>query len=130
MKIYVELEVPSDFAKSQMRQTIEKEIAAGRWTWRQTAKNENKLNQKDDDKDQNVDVRIIEKDHKDRVFVFKESTKGESSRPILYAIPERGIISVKSQTGSENCYLNVNGINVQGSFEEFIKLIGERTDIE
>jgi len=48
----------------------------------------------------------------------------------LYAIPERGIVSVKSQTGSENYYLNVNGINVQGSFEEFIKLIGERVDIE
>jgi len=129
MKIYVELEVPSDFAKGQMRQTIEKEIAAGRWTWRQAAKNENKLNQ-NDDKDPIVDIKVIEEDHKDRVFVFKESTKGESSRPILYAIPERGIVSVKSQTGSENYYLNVNGINVQGSFEEFIKLIGERVDIE
>jgi len=77
MKIYVELEVPSDFAKGQMRQTIEKEIAAGRWTWRQAAKNENKLNQ-NDDKDPIVDIKVIEEDHKDRVFVFKESTKGES----------------------------------------------------
>ena len=76
-KIYVELEVPSDFAKGQMRQTIEKEIAAGRWTWRQAAKNENKLNQ-NDDKDPIVDIKVIEEDHKDRVFVFKESTKGES----------------------------------------------------
>lgn len=65
---------------------------------------------------------------KKRVFVFKEVSEPHV-RPMLYAFPEDKIVSVKSQWGSQNCYLVVNGIEVHGSFDNFVKVLGERIDV-
>ena len=70
----------------------------------------------------------------ERVFVFTEELtekqRSDYVRPRLYAIPESKIVSVESQRGSQNCYLVVNGIRVQGSFEDFVTTLGERIDIK
>ena len=66
---------------------------------------------------------------KKRVFVFKEVSEPHV-RPMLYAFPEDKIVSVKSQWGSQNCYLVINGIEVHGSFDRFVEVLGERIDIE
>lgn len=66
---------------------------------------------------------------KKRVFVFREVNE-TSSRPYLHAFPEDKIHFAKSQWGSQNCYLIVNGIEVHGSFDKFVELLGERVDIE
>jgi len=63
-----------------------------------------------------------------RVFVFREKCK-DNVRPILFAIPEDQIFSLESQWGSQNCYLKVNGILVQGSFDEVVSELGERIDV-
>jgi len=65
---------------------------------------------------------------KKRVFVFKEVSEPHV-RPMLYAFLEEDIVSVKSQWGSQNCYLVINGIEVQGSFDKFVELLGERIDV-
>lgn len=69
----------------------------------------------------------------DRVFVFREShdfmTRNKRSRPLLYAFRESEIKTINSQLGSENCYLIVNGIEVEGSFDDLVKTLGERINI-
>ena len=54
-----------------------------------------------------------------RIFVFRESNKIQE-RPRLYAFPEKDIVKIESIWGSHNCYLVVNGIEVQGSFDELV----------
>ena len=49
---------------------------------------------------------------------------------MLYAFPEDKIVSVKSQWGSQNVYLEINGLEVQGSFDQFVSMLGERVDVE
>lgn len=73
-----------------------------------------------------------EQNNKQRVFVFATTQPSEDwkSRPMLYAFPEDQIHSIQSQKGSENCYLKVNGIEVKGSFEKLIEMLGERVDFK
>lgn len=42
-------------------------------------------------------------------------------RPQIYAWPASAITSVKSRVGSENCYLLINGVEVEGSFDAFVR---------
>lgn len=65
---------------------------------------------------------------KKRIFVFKKKNYNSGKRDSLYAVPEDLIQSIESQKGSENCYLKINEIEVQGSFDELLKLLGERVD--
>jgi hypothetical protein len=64
----------------------------------------------------------------ERVFVFKQKVS-DSTRPLLYAFRESEIKTIESQWGSQNCYLVINGINVEGSFDSFISALGTRVDI-
>ncbi len=66
---------------------------------------------------------------KNKIFVFKQNTYN-GGRDYLLAIPENHIHTIQSQSGSENCYLKVNGIEVQGSFEKLIEMLGERVDFK
>lgn len=70
-----------------------------------------------------------EQNNKQRIFVFKQPSDGKN-RPMLYAFPEDKIVSVKSQWGSQNVYLEINGLDVQGSFDQFVSMLGERVDVE
>ena len=70
-----------------------------------------------------------EQNNKQRIFVFKQPSDGKN-RPMLYAFPEDKIVSVKSQWGSQNVYLEINGLEVQGSFDQFVSMLGERVDVE
>jgi hypothetical protein len=65
----------------------------------------------------------------DRVFVFKQKTTEPHMRPLLYAFRESEIKTIESQWGSQNCYLVINGINVEGSFDDFVRSLGTRVDI-
>jgi len=69
-----------------------------------------------------------------RVFVFTEAQSSVESRtgtrPFMYAFRESEIKSVCSQRGSQNCYLVVNGLEVSGSFDDLVSLLGERIDIK
>ena len=68
----------------------------------------------------------------ERIFVFTEtesSMKGET-RPFMYAFPESEIKEVRTQRGSQNCYLVVNGHEVNGSFDDLVNLLGLRIDIK
>ena len=64
----------------------------------------------------------------ERIFIFQESSeskiKNKRTRPLKYAIPESKITEIRTQYGSENCFLVVNGLEVNGSFEEFVTLLG------
>ena len=73
--------------------------------------------------------KIGKTDNKRRIFVFKEN-RPLVNRDLLLAIPEDQIHSIQSQKGSENCYLKVNGVEVHGSFEKLIDILGERVDIK
>lgn len=73
--------------------------------------------------------KIGKTDDKRRIFVFKEN-RPLVNRDLLLAIPEDQINSIQSQKGSENCYLKVNGVEVHGSFEKLIDILGERVDIK
>ena len=70
----------------------------------------------------------------ERVFVFTEtesSMKNKSvTRPFMYAFRESEIKEVRTQWRSQNCYLVVNGLEVNGSFDDFVSLLGERLDIK
>jgi hypothetical protein len=68
-----------------------------------------------------------------RVFVFTESKRSIDNsyqRPRIYAIRESEIKEVRSHWGSQNCYLVVNDIEVEGSFDELVSKLGERVDIK
>ncbi len=70
----------------------------------------------------------------ERIFVFTESTRQMNThgatRPRMYAFRESEIAEVMTQWGSQNSYLKVNGIEVEGSFDQLVKLLGERVDIK
>jgi hypothetical protein len=70
----------------------------------------------------------------ERVFVFAEAQSSVKSRtgtrPFMYAFRESEIKSVHSQRGSQNCCLIVNGLEVSGSFDDLVNLLGERIDIK
>jgi hypothetical protein len=68
----------------------------------------------------------------ERVFVFTEaeSSMKNRTRPFIYAFPESEIKWVQTQRGSQNCYLVVNGHEVDGSFDELVNLLGLRIDIK
>ena len=70
-----------------------------------------------------------EQNNKQRIFVFKQPSDGKN-RQMLYAFPEDKIVSVKSQWGSQNVYLEINGLEVQGSFDQFVSMLGERVDFK
>jgi hypothetical protein len=69
-----------------------------------------------------------------RVFVFTEAQSSmenrTGTRPLMYAFRESEVKSVHSQRGSQNCYLVVNGLEVNGSFDDLVSLLGERIDIK
>jgi hypothetical protein len=48
----------------------------------------------------------------------------------MYAFRESEIKEVRTQRGSQNCYLVVNGHEVNGSFDELVNLLGLRIDIK
>jgi hypothetical protein len=48
----------------------------------------------------------------------------------MYAFRESEIKEVRTQRGSQNCYLIVNGHEVNGSFDDFVSLLGERVDVK
>lgn len=66
----------------------------------------------------------------DRVFVFKQKLSDSSLRPLLHAFRESEIKTIESMWGSQNCYLVVNGKTVEGSFDELVRALGVRVDIE
>ena len=66
---------------------------------------------------------------KNKIFVFKETTYNDG-RDYFLAIPQDHIHSIQTQKGSENCYLKVNGVEVYGSFEKLIEMLGERVDFK
>jgi hypothetical protein len=69
----------------------------------------------------------------ERVFVFTESESSMKdkmkTRPIMYAFRENEIKEIRTQRGSQNCYLVVNGFEVNGSFDDLVNLLGVRIDI-
>jgi hypothetical protein len=70
----------------------------------------------------------------ERVFVFTETESSienrTGTRPFMYAFRESEIKEVRTQRGSQNCYLVVNGLEVNGSFDDLVNLLGERIDIK
>ena len=71
----------------------------------------------------------------ERVFVFTETEKSLNKtrplgRPLMYAFRESEIKELRTQRGSQNCYLVVNGLEVNGSFDDLVNLLGERIDIK
>jgi hypothetical protein len=72
----------------------------------------------------------------ERIFVFTESKNSAQNsfrtveRPRKYAIPESKIEWVLTQLGSEREYLVVNDLQVEGTFDELVALLGERVDIK
>jgi hypothetical protein len=72
----------------------------------------------------------------ERIFVFTESQSSAqnsfrtSERPRKYAICESEIKVVRTQVGSENAYLVVNDLEVEGTFDELVALLGERVDVK
>ena len=65
-----------------------------------------------------------------RIFVFYKKTTNKMDRPYMVAIPENEIKRIESQFGSQNCYLIVNGYEVEGSFNSLIEALGERVDFK
>jgi hypothetical protein len=72
----------------------------------------------------------------ERVFVFTESQRSAENsfrgpkRPRKYAFRETEIVEAYTQVGSEATYLVVNGVEVEGTFDELVSLLGERVDIK
>jgi hypothetical protein len=65
---------------------------------------------------------------KPRVFVFETKQKSRDGRSYLLAIPEAQIMSLKSIVGGQRVYLEVNGVEVQGSFDGVVGALGERVN--
>ena len=70
----------------------------------------------------------------ERIFVFTETERTMkdkwATRPSMYAFRENEIKEIRTQRGSQNCYLIVNGFEVNGSFDDLVNLLGERVDIK
>ena len=64
-----------------------------------------------------------------RIFVFKTKPLDKGVHSYLMAIPENQINMVKSIQWGDTTYLEVNGIMVNGSLDNIVKLLGERLDI-
>ncbi len=71
----------------------------------------------------------------ERVFVFTESQASVRNshrgpdRPRKYAIRESEIKMIRTQVGSENAYLVVNELEVEGTFDDLVARLGQRVDI-
>lgn len=71
----------------------------------------------------------------ERIFVFTESPRSAKNsfrgadRPRKYAFRESEIKEIYTQVGSEQNYLMVNGIEVEGTFNDLVSSLGERVDI-
>ena len=69
-----------------------------------------------------------------RIFVFTETESSMkdkmNTRPFMYAFRENEIKEIRTQRGSQNCYLVVNGVEVNGNFDDLISLLGERIDVK
>ena len=63
-----------------------------------------------------------------RVFVFKTKKLSSDGRPYLVAFPESKITSLKSIVGGQRVYLEVNGVEVQESFEDVVNALGYRVN--
>lgn len=63
-----------------------------------------------------------------RVFVFKTKKRSADGRPYLMAFPESQITSIKSLVGAQRLYLEVNGVETEESFEDFVKALGTRVN--
>ena len=67
----------------------------------------------------------------ERLFVFTESKRSAQNsvrgadRPRKYAFREKEIKDIYTQVGSEQNYLMVNGIEVEGTFDELVRQLGE-----
>jgi hypothetical protein len=72
----------------------------------------------------------------ERIFVFTESQSSAKNshrgpdRPRKYAILESEIKIIRTQVGSESAYLVVNDLEVEGTFDKLVALLGERVDIK
>jgi len=55
-----------------------------------------------------------------KIFKFRTIEEG-AGRPFLIAFPVDKIDKIESQSGSQGCYLKINGIEVKGSYDSFIK---------
>ena len=71
----------------------------------------------------------------DRIFVFTESQRSAgnsfrgAARPRRYAFRESEIKEIYTQVGSEQNYLMVNGIEVEGTFDNLIRQLGEKVEV-
>ena len=71
----------------------------------------------------------------ERIFVFAESKRSAqnsfrtSERPRKYAFRESEIKEIYTQVGSEQNYLMVNGIEVEGTFDNLIQQLGEKVEV-
>jgi hypothetical protein len=63
-----------------------------------------------------------------RVFVFKTKKLSNDGRPYLVAFPETQITSLKTIWGGQHVQLEVNGVEVQESFEHVVKALGDRVN--
>ena len=72
----------------------------------------------------------------ERVFVFTESQSSVRNshrgpdRPRKYAIRASEIKMVRTQVGSEDGYLVVNDLEVEGHFDDLVRLLGDRVDFD
>ncbi len=64
----------------------------------------------------------------ERIFVFREKNNS-GRRPMMRAFPESAITEIVTRSGSQSCYLVVNGYEVEGSFDEVVAILGKRVDI-
>lgn len=67
-----------------------------------------------------------------RIFVFKElydRAYKANRKQRMYAIPENSIELIETVNGSQNCYLVVNGKEVEGTFDGLIAKLGERINV-
>lgn len=68
----------------------------------------------------------------ERIFIFTESEKSAQNshrgrtRPRKYAIRESEIKTIRTQVGSEGAYLVVNDLEVEGTFDELVRQLGEK----
>lgn len=63
-----------------------------------------------------------------RIFVFERVGLVGEKCPHLLAFPEHEIKTIESRRGCENVYLSVNGVKVQGSFNDLIDALGTRVN--
>lgn len=72
-------------------------------------------------------TKMTMKMNKDRVLVFQGIRKEKYERPLIYAIPLQSIQTIRTQWGSQNAWVEVNGVTVDATFDEVLDAIGEPT---